>query len=157
MKRTYLLLLLAVLLLSGCVKTRYTPVSAAKLSEKVESCGAVAETVQSGDMFSADYPEALLARVLFANDEDGWSGVFWEFDSETAARACFARLNGASEATFNFSPSDEYDRFEITLSDGAQPVIMGMRVHDTVLLVSRRNNEDSKSALSKLLVSLGYN
>ena len=149
--------LLAVFLLAGCVKTKYTPVNAQTIAKTVEKYDALTQTVQSGDSFSADYPEALIARVLFANEKGGWSGEFWEFDSETAAKACFARLNGAAEPSFSFVPSDEYDRFEITLADGAQPVLKAMRVQNTVLLVSCRDTEESRGAVSKLLVTLGYN
>ena len=141
MKRMLLPILLAAVLLTGCVKTKYTPLTSEQFIKAVERRDTVTQTVRSGDMFSSDHPEALIARVLFDNDTDGWSGVFWEFDGETAATACYSRLFEASSPSNSFTPGKEYD----------------MRVHNTVLLVSNINSDESKKAVSRLLVSLGYN
>ena len=158
MKRSALwIALLALLLLAGCVKTKYTAVSAQKFAETAERYGAATQIVHSGDAFSAGDRDALIARVLFADDAAGWSGIFWEFDSEQAARSCFARLNGASEPAGTFSPGEEYDRFEITLSEGAQPVLKAMRVRGTVLLISSRDDSESRGAVTNLLLTLRYN
>ncbi len=157
MKRMLLPILLASVLLTGCVKTKYTPLTSEQFIKAVERRDAVTQTVRSGDMFSSDHPEALIARVLFDNDTDGWSGVFWEFDGETAATACYSRLFEASSPSNSFTPGEEYDCIEVTMSEGAQPFLRVMRVHNTVLLVSSINSDESKKAVSRLLVSLGYN
>ena len=157
MKRSIGIALLAVLLLAGCVKTKYTPLSAQDFTQKVERGGAVTQAASDGDVFSADHPEALVARVFFANSEKGWSGAFWEFDSDAAAIACFARLSAAYQPEQTFSPGDEYERFETALDEGAQPVVRVVRVRGTVLLLSCADSEASRDAAAKLLVSLGYN
>ena len=157
MKRLLLPVLLVLTLLTGCVKTKYTPLTAAKFTEAVERRDAVTQAVQSGDVFSSDHPESLIVRVLFDNDEESWSGVFWEFADDSAASACYGRLLEASSPSGSFMPSEEYERFEVTLSEGAQPSLRVMRVKNTVLLVSGADSEKSRSAVSKLLVSLGYN
>ena len=158
MKRiTLCLALLAALLLAGCVKTDYTAVDAQKLTATVERKGAVTETAASGDAFSLDHPEALVARVLFADSEAGWSGAFWEFDSEAAAKACFARLTEAYQPPQTFSPGEGYDRFETTLDGGAQPVVRVVRVHATVLLASCADTQAGRSAVTALLKTLRYN
>lgn len=150
MKRQWFLILLAVMLLAGCGKANGKAVTAQAFAETAEKLGAVTQTLRTGDVYSSDYPEALIARVLFDNDASGWSGEFWEFDSERAALACIHRLQGTDGS------SDGSDRFEITLSEGAQPVLEAMRVQNTVLLVSCQNNAGSKDAVEKLLKALHY-
>ena len=157
MKRSIGIALLAVLLLAGCVKTKYTPLNAQDFTKKAERSGAVTQAASDGDAFSADHPESLVARVFFANSDKGWSGAFWEFDSDAAAAACFSRLFAAYQPMQTFSPGDEYARFEVTLDDGAQPIVKVVRVRGTVLLLSCADNEISRDAAAKLLVTLRYN
>ena len=157
LKRSAGLALLALLFLAGCVKTNYTPLSAQEFIKTAERYGAEIGTAFAGDVFSADYPEALVARVIFANSEQGWSGAFWEFSSDDAAAACYARLYEAYQPEFRTVPSDGYDRFETVLDSGAQRVVKVTRVHGTVLLLSCVDSAVSRDAAKKLLVKLRYN
>ena len=156
-RRSAALALLVLLLLTGCVKTNYTALSAQKFTETVERQGAVTDASAAGDVFSADHPEALISRVFFSNSARGWSGAFWEFSTDAAAAACYARLYEAYQPTFRTSPSDAYDRFETALTEGAQPVVKVVRVHSTVLLLSCADSDAGRDAANKLLVKLGYN
>jgi hypothetical protein len=157
MKRCIALALLALFLCSGCVKTNYTALNAQKFTETVERQGAATDASAAGDVFSSDHPEALISRVFFSNTGKGWSGAFWEFSTDAAAAACYARLYEAYQPKFRTSPSDDYDRFETELVEGAQPVVKVVRVHGTVLLLSCADSDSSRDAASKLLVKLDYN
>ena len=158
MKRSKLwIALLAALLLAGCVKTNYASLSPKEFTDKVERYGAVTEAVSAGDVFSSDHPEALVGRIFFANSDKSWSGAFWAFDADAAAQVCFSRLSEAYQPEMLYSPGEAYERFEVTLSEGAQPVVRVIRVQETVLLLSCADNDAARDAAGKLLVFLNYN
>ena len=97
-------------------------------------------------------------RLVFRNDAARWHGVFYEFDSDGDAKACFDALSAAQEVTYSRDAGGNLRILEYTReADGVRECWRVTCVGPTILAVAYPEGDDAaKSAAGKLRVALGY-